>query len=63
MIIFSIFFFFFFVNQDSECSRGNSPNATGKGEDRNKERHVYNNQHTHHHSQWKKPFKGTAHGI
>ncbi|XP_043583689.1 non-canonical poly(A) RNA polymerase protein Trf4-1-like isoform X2 [Bombus pyrosoma] len=46
---------------DSECSRGNSPNASGKGEDRNKGRHVYNNQHTHH-SQWKKPFKGTAHG-
>lgn len=47
---------------DSECSRGNSPNTGGKGEDRNKERNIYNNQHTHHHSQWKKPYKGTGHG-
>ncbi|XP_012288663.1 non-canonical poly(A) RNA polymerase PAPD5 isoform X2 [Orussus abietinus] len=33
---------------DSECSRGNSPNTGGKGEDRYKDRHTYNNQQSHH---------------
>ncbi|XP_035719133.1 terminal nucleotidyltransferase 4B-like [Vespa mandarinia] len=46
---------------DSECSRGNSPNTGGKGEENAKERHVFNNQQPHHHSQWKKPFKTTTH--
>ncbi|XP_012288662.1 non-canonical poly(A) RNA polymerase PAPD5 isoform X1 [Orussus abietinus] len=44
---------------DSECSRGNSPNTGGKGEDRYKDRHTYNNQQSHH--QCKKQYKSTTH--
>lgn len=50
-----------FILKDSECSRGNSPNTGGKGEENVKERHVFNNQQPHHHSQWRKPFKTTSH--
>ncbi|XP_020281563.1 non-canonical poly(A) RNA polymerase PAPD5-like [Pseudomyrmex gracilis] len=46
---------------DSECSRGNSPNTGGKNDnDKNKDRHFYNNQQIHHYSA-KKTFKATTH--
>lgn len=46
---------------DSECSRGNSPNTGGKNEnDKNKDRHFYNNHQIHNYS-GRKAFKATAH--
>ncbi|XP_014209789.1 non-canonical poly(A) RNA polymerase PAPD5 isoform X2 [Copidosoma floridanum] len=44
---------------ESECSRGNSPNTGEKGDERNRERHLYNNQQTHGHIPYKKSYKPT----
>ncbi|XP_031785013.1 non-canonical poly(A) RNA polymerase protein Trf4-1 isoform X1 [Nasonia vitripennis] len=46
---------------ESECSRGNSPNTGEKGEEKNKDRHLYNNQQSHGHLTYKKPYKPTSH--
>lgn len=56
-------FAFIYLLKDSECSRGNSPNTGGKNEnDKNKDRHFYNNQQIYHYPN-KKTFKTTFHGM